>query len=71
MSSYGAVILNLLEKSPAKISTLVNRFFFFLILNFPSVIQSVATDRICPSVVTDEIIDGKSFVGKFDSKLLT
>ena len=42
---------------------------FFLILNFPSVIQLVTTDRKCPLVVTDWITDGKSFVGNFNLKL--
>jgi hypothetical protein len=33
--------------------------FFFLILNFPSVIRSVTTDGQYPLVVTDWITDGK------------
>jgi hypothetical protein len=50
------------NKKPAKTSTSATRLF----LNsetFPSVIQSVNTDGIFPSLFTDWIMDGKVFVG--------
>ena len=47
------------------------RPFFFTTETFPSVIQSVITDRNFPSVVTDWITDGILFVGNFDLKLPT
>jgi hypothetical protein len=44
---------------------------FFLILNIPSVMSSVYTDEIWPSVSTDEITDEVNSVGNGDLKLLT
>ena len=43
--------------------------FFFLILNISSVIPSANTDRMCPSVYTSGITDGKNSVGNGDLKL--
>ena len=45
------------------------RTTFFLILNILSVISSVTTDRMCPSVYTSGITDGKNSVGNGDLKL--
>jgi hypothetical protein len=47
------------------------RPFFFATKTFPSVIQSVITDGICPSVVTDWITDKILSVGNFNFKLST
>jgi len=42
---------------------------FFLILNIQSIIPSVNTDRMCPSVYTGGMTDGKNFIGNCDLKL--
>jgi len=49
----------------------VSKLFFFLILNFPSVIPSVYTDWSSPPIYTDEITNKKYVVGNYDRKLPT
>jgi hypothetical protein len=45
--------------------------FFKKILNILSIIPSINTDRMCPSVYTGGMTDGKNSVGNCDLKLPT
>jgi hypothetical protein len=58
-------------KSPAKTSTLANRFFLKKILNMSSVISSVYTDRSIPSVYTDWITNEIVAIGNYRRNLPT